>query len=38
MGEMTLDLASSTGAVEPNVKTVKKNLGAGAQESRVNKE
>ena len=38
MWEMTLDLASSTGAVEPDVKAVEKNPEAEAQEDGVNKE
>ena len=32
MGEMTLDLVSSTGAVEPNIEAVKNNLENEAQE------
>ena len=38
MGEMTLDSASSTGAVEPDVKTMEKNPEAEAQEDGVDKE
>ena len=38
MGEMTLDSASLTGAVEPDIKTVKNNLETEAQEDRVAKE
>ena len=38
MGEMTLDLASSTRAVEPNVQTMEKNPKAEAQEDGVDKE
>ena len=38
MGEMTLDSASSTRAVEPDVEAVKKNPEAKVQEDRVNKQ
>ena len=38
MGEMTLDSVSSTGAVEPDVEAVEKNLEAEAQEDGVDKE
>ena len=38
MGEMTLDSASSTGAVEPDIETIEKNLQAEAQEDGVDKE
>ena len=38
MAEMTLDSASLTGAVEPNIEAVEKNLEAQAQEDRVDKE
>ena len=38
MGEMTLESASSTGAVELDIEAVKKNPEAEAQEDRVNKE
>ena len=38
MGEMTLDSVSLTEAVEPNIKTMEKNLEAEAQEDGVDKE
>ena len=38
MREMTLDLASLTGAVEPEIEAVKKNLEAEAQQDGVDKE
>ena len=38
MGEMTLDLASLTRAVGPDIEAVKKNLETEVQENRVDKE
>ena len=38
MGEMTLDSASLTRVVEPDIEAVKKNPEAEAQEDGVNKE